>query len=206
MKRIIFSSTLLLALLFTASPAHAMRFSLVGAANMSEPKVAGTEYTAANGFGYGGLLEFGIMPFFTMELGALSLPRKYEYGTVVPVAGHTTVRLKMLEVPLVFKAYLGHALSLGVGGYYAKYKGDITYETTDAFGQTSITSKTLAEANHSASDYGLVTSVGLYFPLAPLTRIIVDGRYTLGIKDNNIGAGTTTYNDLQVLAGIRFSF
>jgi hypothetical protein len=205
MKRILFFLTLLTTATMSQS-AHAMRFSLVGAANMSEPKVAGTKYTAVNGFGYGALLEFGIMPFFTMELGALSLPRNFEYGQNVPSVAHTTVKMKMLEVPVVFKAYLGHALSVGLGGYYAKYKGDISYESTDAFGQTSVTNKTLSAAGHSASDYGLVTSLGLYIPLAPLTRIILDGRYTIGIKNNNIGAGTTTYNDLQLLAGVRFSF
>ncbi|MGE3260646.1 MAG: outer membrane beta-barrel protein [Bacteriovoracia bacterium] len=205
MKSVLFL-TLTLAALISSTPAWAMRFALVGAANMSEPKVAGTEYTAKNGFGYGALLEFGIVPFFTMEMGALKLARNYEYGAVVPTISSTEAKMKMIEFPVVFKAYLGHALSLGIGGYYAKYQGDISYEKTDAFGVKSITSQSLRAANHSESDYGLVTSLGLYFPLAPLTRIMVDGRYTLGIKDNNIGAGTTTYNDLQLLAGIRFSF
>jgi hypothetical protein len=199
--------SLLFSLAFLApQAAHAMRFSLVGAANMSEPKTAGTTNKASNAFGYGALLEFVPLPFFGFEIGALSLPRKYEYDVTSPAVYTTKVSLKMIEVPLVLKAYLGHAMSVGIGGYWAKYKDSVTYENIYPGGSETMSTKTLSDAGNTATDFGLVTSLGLYFPLAPLTRIIVDGRYTLGVKDNDPGAGTKTYNDIQLLAGIRISF
>lgn len=196
----------LLLLLLISAPAHAMKFSVVGAVNMSEPKVAGMNYNATNAYGYGALMEFGLLPFFGMEIGALSLPRTYEYNHAVPVLGTTEVKMKMLEVPVVFKAYLGNLISLGIGGYWAKYKGHITYEQTTSTGVKSTSTQTLNQANHTNTDYGLVTSLGLYLPLAPLVSVIIDGRYTIGVKDNNTGSGTTNYNDMQLLGGLRLSF
>lgn len=199
-------AALLILALLTPYSAHAMRFSVVGAANMSEPKTAGTNYKASNGFGYGALLEFVPMPFFGMEMGVLSLPRKYETGVTTPDTYTSKISMKMIEVPLVLKAYLGHAMSIGIGGYWAKYKDSVTYENIYPGGSVTMNTKTLKEAGNSATDYGLVTSLGLYFPIAPLTRIIIDGRYTLGAKDNDLGGGKKTFNDIQLLGGIRVSF
>lgn len=201
MKHLIFLFALLV-----ASPAYALNFSAVGAVNMSEPKVAGTEYNSANGFGYGGLIEFGLVPFFAMEIGALSLPRNYEYSTVVPTISTVNVKMRMLQVPVIFKAYLGNIVSVGLGGYWAKYKNAIAYDTTYPSGNTSTSTQTLNQANHSQTDFGLATSLAFYLPLAPGAKILIDGRYTIGVKDNNTGSGTTTYNDMQLLAGLRLGF
>lgn len=192
---------------FASAPASAVKLSLVGALNMSEPKSAGTTYTAKNAFGGGAMLEFGLGPVFGFELGALSVPRKYEYASSTGASMATVVATqKMLQVPVLFRAYLGSLLSLGVGGYYSKFNGNYETETT-TLGVRINTSRTYASAGYTDSDYGFVSSLGIYMPLAPLFRLYFDGRYTVGIKDNSVDPNTEfKFNDIQALAGFQIGF
>ncbi len=201
-------SLLLAVCFFAAAPtAQAVKFSAVGALNMSEPKSAGTTYTAKNTYGGGAMLEFGLGPLFGFEIGALSLPRKYEYSTTTAgVTSSVVATQKMLQVPVLFRVYLANVLSLGVGGYYSKFKGN--YETeANTLGIRTTTSSTYSSVGYTDSDYGFVSSIAIYLPLAPLFRIVIDGRYTVGIKDNAIDPATEfKYNDIQALAGFQLGF
>jgi hypothetical protein len=103
----------------------------------------------------------------------------------------------------VLKAYLANVLSIGVGAYYATYSGDMK-ETTKTLSGSSTSNRSFAAASHEKSDFGLVTSLGIYIPISPVSRIILDGRYNIGMKDNNTSAAELKYNDIQALLGIQF--
>lgn len=194
---------LILSLFFAAPPAHALKVAVVGAVNQTDPKVTGSIYTGKSALGGGALLEFHVMPFVGFQVGALSLERKAAYES----APGTTLEFsaRMIEFPVLLKAYLGHFLSIGGGAYYAKYSSKVNWRLKSAAGESSGTFSP-SDIHNSTNDYGALASLALYFPLAPLTKILVDGRYTMGAKNNSTSSGTTHYNDMQLLAGLQFGF
>lgn len=169
-----------LLLIFASTPAFAFKLSAVGAVDWSTPNVIGSNYKANPAFGGGALLETSVMPFVGFEIGALSLTRSYED------ANKTPTKRKMMEVPVLLKAYLGHSIAFGAGAYYAKYDQ--------------------AGLNQSPTDYGLATNIALYYRVAKFTKLLLDARYTMGIKNNNTGIGTTHYNDVLLLTGLQLGF
>jgi len=193
--------------LISASSAQAARFSLVGVANSSEPNEPGTEYSGRPGYGAGLLVEFRIMPAIGFEMGALYMPRKYEYNTAVPTSTKTTLSGKMYEFPVLLRMHLGRLFSLGVGGYYAKAAGQISGETQTEGAGTTTQVYTYAARNQTETDYGALVSLALYMRMAPLTYFTVDGRYAMGMKNTSTIAGSERkYNDMQLLAGLQFGF
>lgn len=194
-----------LLVLLATSPAHAARLSFVGIVNSSEPNEPGTTYTGVPAYGAGVLLEFRMLPMIGIEFGALSTARKFDYKGTVPNNFSTTVEGKMYEFPVLLRAHLGSLLSLGFGGYYARAIGDAGFSST-INGIKISTSQSYASLRQSTSDYGVVTSAALYLRLIPLVRFVIDGRYTIGVKDNDLGPGTRKYNDMQLLAGLQIGF
>ncbi|HEY8279658.1 MAG TPA: hypothetical protein VIH99_08545 [Bdellovibrionota bacterium] len=197
-------SVLFLILCLSAPAAQAARIAFVGAALSSEPQEPGTDYQGKPFYGYGVLMEFRFVPLFGLELGALSVGRKFEKagdtGSKIAYSG------KMYEFPALLRAHLGRTLSLGIGGYFAKVSGDITETTTTG---SSSTTRVVSPAtlNQTATDHGIVTSLALALRLAPLTYLLFDGRYTIGLKNNSTAAGgERKFNDSQLLAGLEFGF
>lgn len=195
----------LILLALFSSNAHALRFSLVGAGNYSEPKVAGIKYNPILDFGGGALLEVGLVPFVGLEFGALYLPRKYSYTTVIPIDTDITVTQKMTQFPVLLRAYLGELLSIGVGGYYAKYTGNIKVDYRVGPYTSSYTSA-YGTQNMTTEDYGFVGSLAFYIPFTPLTRFLLDARYTVSAKDNNPSGAELKFNDIQGLVGLQIGF
>ena len=183
--------------LFFSLPAQAARLSFVGVANSSQPTQPGTEFTPATAYGGGALLEFRLLPMIGLELGGLYAPRKASYSTVTPVISKVTVTTKVYEFPALLKLHLGHFFAFGVGGYYAKGKGDATVET-DIGGAKTTQNETFAQLQQSDSDYGIATSLALTTRLAPLTYFLLDGRYLivrkLGTPQNpELAAGAVSF-------------
>lgn len=193
-------SALVLGLL--SSPAFALKLSIVGVGNLSspEPRPSFVDYTAEGAFGGGGLMELGLLPTLGLEFGALYAPRKFSYNTSPDVT--VTKTMNMVQIPVVLRATLGGVLSLGLGGYYALYNSDQQTEVKSDRGTVLSTSSYLLN-NHEETDYGIVTSLALYVPFTPLSRFVLDGRYNMGVKDNDLGPNETKYNDIQILAGIQ---
>ena len=198
MNRKLFLVCLILTSLFS-TPAHAIKFSLVGAANNSEPKAAGITYDPVLATGGGALLEFGLGPMFGFEMGAIYVPREYEFNSF---ALRYTYQQKMVQFPVLLRAYLGGILSLGFGGYYSKYQGDLAIKTKN-LGITTTSSMKYDTAGLTTDDYGFASSLALYLPLAPMTKLLIDGRYNIGVKDNSTAPGELIYNDMQLLVGIQ---
>jgi hypothetical protein len=194
--------------LFAILPVHAeaARLSLAGVANSSQPTQPGTEYTGVAAYGAGILLEFRMVPFVGLELGGLYAPRKFSYSTVTPTVTKYTATATAYEFPALLRFHLGRTLSFGLGGYYAKAKGDIGLDS-ETNGVKSSQGVTFASQQQSDSDYGIATSLALTMRLAPLTHLLVDGRYLIGLKNNSLAAGgDRKYNDMELLAGLQFGF
>lgn len=183
--------------------AYAMKLSAVGAMVSSQPAETTQIHDANSSLGAGVLLELGMVPMIGLELGALSISRKSSQ-----TVGTTTTMTKkeLYEFPVLLRVNLGSMLSFGFGGYYARYQGKIFEEATTG---ASVTSAEYAYSDKFATqhDYGLATSLALYFPLAPLAKFMIDGRYTMGLRDNDTRETyQIKYNDYQVLAGLQVGF
>jgi len=197
---------LILCLFLIALPAHAARVAVVGVANSSTPNTPGVEYSAETSYGAGLLLEGRMVPMFGFEIGAIYAPRKFSYSTAIPNATTVTSSGKVYEFPALLRLHMGRTFSLGFGGYYAMGKGDITQETTSEAGK-STQSVTYASQSQTDSDYGLLGSAQLRFRLTPLTFLLFDARYLMGLKNNSTVAGSDRkYNDFELLAGLQLGF
>ena len=184
----------------SAPNAHALRISLVGAANHTTPEIKPSwDFTPGVGFGGGALVEFGMLPVFGIETGVLLVPRKYEVNSFY----RWQVTQDMIQVPLVLRAHLGNILSVGFGGYYAKYRGDVEYRYARNTNAPPISGSHYSQGL-TDDDYGWLASLAIYAPIAPMTRLVVDGRYVQGVKDNDLTLYEKTFRDAQILFGIQF--
>jgi hypothetical protein len=188
-----------------ATPAQAAKLSVVGAGNLSKPKLSPIEVIPAAqakfGIGGGALLEFPFTPVFGVEIGGLYVPRKYDIGS--NQAGYVR-SLNGLEIPVTLKFRLLPVLNVGVGGFYRMAMGDVKY-TTPAGASGS---ETYDSAGLDKSDMGFHGTLGFDMPVGPMMGFVVDGRYQVGIQDQLKPAQTgSTYkfSGIQVLAGLRFT-
>ena len=152
--RKIFGSLFLVSLFLNYSQAEAARISFVGAANSSEAKESGTDYSGVTGYGGGVLIETRLLPMLGFEFGALYLPRKFKTDTTSPLDATVTSEGKMYEFPVLLRAHLGRILSFGLGGYYASATGQITTQTKTG-NVTATNHYSFAEANQTTSDFGI---------------------------------------------------
>ncbi len=194
----------LLGLIGIGGSAQAASLGVLGGVGLSKfSENTSTKYKAKLGFGGGAYVGVMLHPMFEIDFGALYMQRKFQYdatnGTVVN-------KFNSLQFPVIARLNFMNMLSIGAGGYYAMAMGDIGVEATPTGGGTTTsTTMTYANSGYAKSDYGLVGSVALYFPVGPMTRFILDGRYLLGLKDvNKNPAVTDKWRDLQVLAGLAF--
>lgn len=188
---------LAMALAFVSSaPAHAVaKIAAVGNFNFSKlaTTTGGVDSTSDSklGIGAGALLELSTGLMTAFEVGLLYHPRKAE------AAGITTTSNYLL-VPAQFRLWFSPFIVIGAGGYFAKGIGDTSRSgsvggiTIDATGSTP------------EDDFGLIGSAGFDLPLAPLTSIVLEARYLLGLKDFDDSSDSAKLRDLQGLVGIRF--
>lgn len=183
--------------------AEAARLSLVGVGNSADPAVPGTGYSGETAYGGGVLLEMRTLPLIGFEIGALYAPRKYSYSTST---SDYTLSYNTYEFPVLLRLHLGRYLSVGAGGYYARSNGGIS-ETTMTGGTSSSQGVSFASQQQSNSDYGAILSAALTMRIAPLTRLLFDGRYLMGLKNDSLASGgSMKFNDMELLAGLQFGF
>lgn len=189
-----FFPSLVLALLLLPLKSQAFTAAIVGAVTNSTPSAnSGSNYEGKIGLGYGALIEGSLAPGVGLEIDVLSLKRKYE--NLAPPAVTTTQDLT--EIPLLVRLHMGPFLSVGFGAYYARYTGKIHKGTQEI---------DYANSSFSKDDFGAATSIGIYFPLLPGLKLLIDGRYTLGVTDNDTSSAELKFNDVLLLAGLRLGF
>ncbi|RZA03488.1 MAG: hypothetical protein EOP11_16045 [Proteobacteria bacterium] len=190
-----------LTLLFLGKPAHAIKFSAVGGGNYSSTETAPTyNYSAKAAVGGGALMEIRLLPSVGLEIGALYLPRKYEISN--NGYDYTTTQ-NQIQIPIVLRANLLNIFSLGVGGYVSKYTGKIDTQVTRTGTGPSPINASYGPAQLSTTDYGVVTSIAFYSSVSPLARFVLDARYVIGSKDNDLSFQDKKFRDFQLLAGLQ---
>ncbi len=196
--RCISALTLALLSLAPANRAEAARLSLVGVANSAQPNVPGTQYSGQTAYGAGALLEMRMVPFIGLEVGGLYAPRKYSFSTG---GVNYTNSYKAYEFPVLLRLHLGRYLSVGGGAYYSRANGGISQTAAGVSQGVSFASQ-----QQSMTDYGGVLSAALTMRLGPLTRLLFDGRYLVGMKNDSLSGGDMKFNDMELLAGLQFGF
>lgn len=201
-KKTLFS--ILLTWIVLAPAAHALGIKLEGAANFStavDNMAGGYDHPAKLGIGGGAEASFGFGGNWSFDAGLLYLQRKY--GTDIPGSSVSfTTTQTGIEVPVLVRYWPVHVFSVGLGGYYMKYLGNLNYEVT-LNGVTGNTTSTYAAANQTTSDYGLVASIGIDIPIGLMTGLVVDARYEHGLK-NNFPSGDVKFRDFTGIVGVRF--
>ena len=207
MLRMTFVFVLLSTLL--AAPAFAIAVKLEGIGSQSTPRGDASNGSFAAETGIGGGAELSI-PFGTnmsFDFGALYLQRKYKTTLTSGIFNGTSqiATQTALEIPVLMRLWLGRVFSIGVGGYYMKYMGDIALSTTfaNATSATASTS-TYAAASQSTSDYGATVAVGLDIPMGLVTGLVIDGRYNYGLKNQVTTGSSIKFSDMQGFVGLRF--
>ena len=197
---------LLLSLSIVSENAHALvKVRAYGGLNQTDPKSAGMEYGQKSATIYGAALELPLMPFIGLELGAFQSKRSYIQNTLL---AETTTTLQFRNFPVLLRANLGGFLSLGFGAYYGVYTGTASEETKSKLTNLSSTqSRNYKDINIDGSDYGLASALGLYLPIVPMLKLVIEGRYLMGFKNNDTRAGASTkFNDTQGMLGVQIGF
>lgn len=185
---------------FTTSIVGVGDFSKISASNAPTSGTYGgvpvsnisTSYSGKLGLGGGLLFTNMLSPRMGFELGGLYITRKTDVTTTYTVLGlsqgsTSTTTTHYLQIPLLMRVRLTRGISVGAGGYFAEGVGSV-------------------DPSIKKSDYGLVGSLGLHFPIDHSTAFLIDGRYNAGLANiDNTGSGADLkYRDFQVLVGFAF--
>jgi hypothetical protein len=197
-----------------STPAHAFHLSLVGSGDSTTPSITGA--STANGpltgsgsfaFGGGALLGFHMGQVVELELGAIYAGRKFSETDGVNSRTYTG---NAIHVPVVLRFWLGRFISLGGGVYGNVGTGDFTIsDSTGVSATESYSGHLLGQLGLRSQDYGALGSLKINIPFSQMVALTLDGRYlyslTNSVADTSTGA-TYKFNDIQVLAGLRFGF
>ena len=170
-------------LLWTALPAHAgVRFSLFGDLDSSTYSTGGVQTSGEAGLGGGLGLEIPLNSFSGLEIDGVYLNRKNQ------------IQASYVQIPVLYRLWLGSIVTLGAGAYYSQGIGSVTANgTTESF----------SDAGYTQNDAGLMGVAGFNIPIS-FFYLMIEGRYDFGIYDVSAIQGVTaTFNDFQVLVGIR---
>lgn len=182
-------------------------------------------------YNYGvGLLDWFRWGRFSVETGVLYYQRSSEENLTAPgiirngtlacgigltpnACSATTISsATVLEIPFLFRLSLSKRLSVGIGGYYARYLGKLFQsEVMTPVGTKGTTTNILAPYsafNRRTFDAGAAVAVGydlgILKPSSNAT-VFVEGRYEKGLLNNDAGAGfVTKYDSILLFVGIRF--
>jgi hypothetical protein len=145
--------------LFSINHAHAIPgvgFGIMAGPNMTFPSV-----DLPAGASVTGTIGYSVGP--TVGLGPIELSALYSsYGTKISILGlEETTSAKSLDIPVLYRLGLG-TIGVGIGGFYS----------------LSLESGSTSDDNN----YGAVGSVRVGIPGI---KLFVDGRFNLGLKDND---------------------
>ncbi|MBI3558651.1 MAG: PorT family protein [Deltaproteobacteria bacterium] len=201
--------TILLAVLCVVltTPAFAVSVKIESLANQTSVRGDSTNasFSAQTGIGGGAELSIPFSSNMSFDIGALYIQRKYKDDiTGGLLKGFSAVQTQgAVEIPVLLRWWLGSVFSVGVGGYYVSYMGNIKNTTTTPAGVSTDTMLTYADAGQTKSDVGLSLAVGLDIPMGMMTGLVIDGRYNYGLK-NQSTTGTAKFSDMQGIIGLRF--
>ena len=178
-----------------------------------DPDIAGgINKSSRTGFKFGGALEIGFAPMFALQIE----PMYSQGGCVLDnvsfgfTNGKVTFKVSYIEIPILFKvkipvqgsvtpyAFVGPNLGLVLSANQLSEGGGQSQETDIKDQTTSMV---------FALDFG----AGAGIKVAPLTTVIIDVRYSLGLSSvlNDKGKQVSGFNSVksngfQIVAGVMF--
>jgi hypothetical protein len=184
--------------------AQAANFVLMGGSNwthLNDSNIPGgspNNSTGAQlGWEAGAGLNFHLVPqLVTFEVDGIYDHSKQSYGS-----GYLSENT--IQVPAIFHLWLGHALSIGAGGFYEFGTGNAIY--TDGSGN-QISSGALSNYGLNSSNYGALADVRIRIPVE-MGHFFIDGRYLYGLKAlNSSGSDSLQSREVQTMIGYSFMF
>ena len=183
----------------------------VGTVNFSTPRLSdanGLPPTAISpkmGLGVGALVYFPFFPGFNLETGVLYVSHRSNITLVGSTPGQ--LGLTSLMVPVMIRFTALPVVSFGAGIYGAKGIGKVS--SYDPATGNLITELTYAEANTSDFDLGAIVGASLNISLLPMTSILIDLNYYLGLKNldtTNNPNQTIRLGGILGMVGVKFGF
>lgn len=184
-------------------------------ANMDEISLPMTENSNITGFNAGLVAEIGIFDFlaFQPEIGFIQKGNELQFN-IPDNSGTETITFDYLDLAALAKIKIGGD-GMGIyliGGPTISYALKGT-ETTDIITIAGTRIRTEEDVdfdndNYEQSDFGLALGGGAYFGLGSSTKLFLDARYLLGMKniltESDIRAESLKHRGVNVSAGILF--
>ena len=184
------SSVLVLLAILTSPSAQALEVGVLGGLNFWSPSASsglGSITTSAgSNLAAGAYVQKGFNPLFDVELGLMYVKKKADLTLLGSVSSSS---YNAIQIPLILRTGFipGNFFNVGAGAYYETVSGG-------------------TPSGQKSSDYGLVGSAQVRFPLAPLTKFIVDARYLMGLSEQSTDTTNISIKNrgIEVLAGLSF--
>jgi len=191
------------------SPAYALDFTEFFLMNLSAPAYQpssdpsvpdnpGDKSSPGVAIGGGITLGFKFFKPFDIESGLSYVGRRIHFSS--PLKPQTAYELASFEVPLLARFWLSDSISVGAGGFFAHSTGKIISVAGSDVGQTDYTN-----FRWIRNEMGLITSIRLGTHINELITLIVDGRFLLGLTNNDsTGLGNFQTREFQTCVGLGF--
>ncbi|MCL4548517.1 MAG: PorT family protein [Bacteroidetes bacterium] len=179
-------------------------------ANFSfDPDVAtGVTKSSRTGFKFGGALEVGFAPMFALQVEPMFSTGGSELSGQ---GGKLTFKTSSIEIPILFKVKIPVAGSVTPYAFVGPNLGFVLSSKSllEAGGQSQ---ETDMKDQTSSVNFALDFGAGAGFKVAPLTTILFDVRYSLGLTNMLNDKGKQSFgNDqsikttgFQIIAGVMF--
>lgn len=184
-------------------------------ANMDEVSLPMTENNNITGFNVGLVAEIGIFDFLALqpEIGFIQKGNELQFN-IPDNSGTETLTLDYLDLAALAKIKIGGE-GMGIhliGGPTFSYalKGTERTDIITIAGTRIETEEDVDfdNGNYEQSDFGLALGGGAYFGLGSSTKLFLDARYLLGmkniLKEGDIRAESLKHRGVNVSAGILF--
>ena len=173
--------------------------------------------SSRTGFQFGGALEVGFAPMFALQIepmfatGGTQISGPLFSNGFNSVNGKITYKLSFIEVPILLKVKVPVAGSVTpyafLGPNVAFVMSSKELDEPDGYASNETDMKDQTSSINFSLDFG----AGAGFNVAPLTTILFDVRYSLGLANmlSDKGKQGTGYNSIktngfQIVAGVMF--
>jgi opacity protein-like surface antigen len=182
-----------------------------------DPDITGLDKSSRMGFKFGAMAELGFVPMFAIQIE----PMYAQKGAVIEgnfntdlgvIHGKVTFKAAELEIPILLKLRIP---TPGAITPYVFAGPNIAFilsssQEVEAQGQNQDND---TKDQTSSTNFALDLGAGVELKIAPLTLLLLDARYSLGLSDLskespqdqlNGGHQSIKTRDIQILVGIMF--
>lgn len=157
------------------------------------------------GYSLGALITLPILPFFELETGLLYSAEKPSLFMITNSSLSNTFTKTYFKFPFVLQFNVLNFVTFGAGAFVGLAQGDLTYSNKIVPGVTDAGTMSYEAAQLSKTNYGLLLSAGIQYPILPLTRLLFKGYYEIGAANLTTVSGSTSQSSgLHLLAGLSF--